>query len=376
MKKIILSLILAAAASFSFADTPDSLKKDLEDYDYMTSFVEQNYAPFDAIMQKGYKREYKALKKQLRKKLSNGDASLERTATDYILWFYSQFDRHISLKNSDLFQMAAQEIATKICAKEDTTLLTNSGENFEYEPRPVSCKVDSLTWLIRVPSCNPDFYDGTVNALQQFLASDCVNLIIDIRANVGGGDGVWEEYCKLLYDHPYKPETYWLRNTPKNLLYWKFYQEQDTSSVFLRQLIERCEASKKKFEKYMETDGGSNLQQSTRIKHAAILVDNATASAAESLAQYVKKYSNRAKVYGLGNTYGCEMTGNCRTELLPNSRFGVFYATTVDSGFFEKDFSSGGLGIAPDIIIPLPFPRKLTDNIDDWVLWVAEDLKK
>lgn len=87
MKKIILSLILAAAASFSFADTPDSLKKDLEDYDYLTSFVEQNYAPFDAIMKKGYKREYKALKKQLRKQLSKGDASLERTATDYILWF-------------------------------------------------------------------------------------------------------------------------------------------------------------------------------------------------------------------------------------------------------------------------------------------------
>lgn len=35
MKKIILSLILAAAASFSFADTPDSLKKDLEDYDWV-----------------------------------------------------------------------------------------------------------------------------------------------------------------------------------------------------------------------------------------------------------------------------------------------------------------------------------------------------
>ena len=125
----------------------------------------------------------------------------------------------------------------------------------------------------------------------------------------------------------------------------------------------------------METDDGSNLQQSTRIKHAAILVDNATASAAESLAQYVKKYSNRAKVYGLGNTYGCELTGNCRTEPLPNSHFGVFYATTVDSGFYEKNFSSEGLGIAPDVLIPLPIARKLTDNIDEWVQWVAEDLK-
>ena len=49
-------------------------------------------------------------------------------------------------------------------------------------------------------------------------------------------------------------------------------------------------------------------------------------------------------------------------------------ATTVDSGFYEKDFSQG-LGIAPDVIIPLPMARKFTDNIDEWVQWVAEDLK-
>ena len=63
-------------------------------------------------------------------------------------------------------------------------------------------------------------------------------------------------------------------------------------------------------------------------------------------------------------------------EPLPNSRLGVFYATTVDSGFYEKGFSSEGLGIAPDVIIPLPIARKLTDNIDEWVLWVAEDLRR
>ena len=74
MKKSILSFILALAAQFSFAAVPDNLKKDLEDYDYLVSFVEENYAPFDAIMQKGYKREYKVLKKQLRKQLCNGEA--------------------------------------------------------------------------------------------------------------------------------------------------------------------------------------------------------------------------------------------------------------------------------------------------------------
>ena len=137
----------------------------------------------------------------------------------------------------------------------------------------------------------------------------------------------------------------------------------------------KSEASKDKFVKQGESGDGSTLQTSTRIKRAAILIDFMTASAAESLAEFVKKHSDRAKVYGIGNTFGCELTGNCRTERLPNSRLGVFYATTVDSGFYEKNFSSEGLGIAPDVLITLPIARKLTDNIDEWVQWVAEDLK-
>lgn len=56
-KKIILTILLALTAKFSIAAVPDSLKRAVEDYDYLVSFVEENYAPFDAIMQKGYKRE-------------------------------------------------------------------------------------------------------------------------------------------------------------------------------------------------------------------------------------------------------------------------------------------------------------------------------
>lgn len=62
-KTILLFIITLITAQFSFAAVPDTLEKDLEDYDYLVCFVEENYAPFDAIMQKGYKSEYKALKK-------------------------------------------------------------------------------------------------------------------------------------------------------------------------------------------------------------------------------------------------------------------------------------------------------------------------
>lgn len=203
-KKIILTILLALTAKFSIAAVPDSLKRDLEDYDYLVSFVEENYAPFDAIMQKGYKREYKALKNKLRKQLCNGEADFGRAATDYVLWFYSQFDRHIMLE-SETFHMAEANLAQEAIFKSDSTMLTNPG-SFEYAPMPVSCKVDSLTWLIRVPSCEQDLHEGAINALQQFLASDCENLIIDIRGNGGGSDAVWEQYYDLLYDHPYKSE--------------------------------------------------------------------------------------------------------------------------------------------------------------------------
>ena len=62
-KTILLFIITLITAQFSFAAVLDTLEKDLEDYDYLVCFVEENYASFDAIMQKGYKSEYKALKK-------------------------------------------------------------------------------------------------------------------------------------------------------------------------------------------------------------------------------------------------------------------------------------------------------------------------
>ncbi len=68
-KKTIIIAILALVTLAANAAVPDSLRKDLEDYDYLVCFVEKNYAPFDAIMQKGYKRDYKALKKQIREQL-------------------------------------------------------------------------------------------------------------------------------------------------------------------------------------------------------------------------------------------------------------------------------------------------------------------
>ena len=48
---------------------------------------------------------------------------------------------------------------------------------------------------------------------------------------------------------------------------------------------------------------------------------------------------------------------------------------TVDVDF-EKACREKKPGHKPDVIIPLPYPKQLTDNIDSWVLWVAKKMKK
>ena len=366
-KQTIITALLALIAHCAFAVAPDSLKKDLEDYDYLVSFVEKNYAPFGAIMQKGYKGEYKSMKKQIRAQLRKGETNLEKAAIDYALWFYSQFDRHIGVM-TEAFGMAQAKIYNEAFLKMDSTLATLTPDDVEYAPKPVSSKVDSLTWLIRVPSCSLDSHEWTKNALQQFDESDCENLIIDVRMNEGGSDAAWNKYYDILYDHPDKPYISWFRNTSEN-------RNQNNWKTYAKGFIATCEASKKKFLKNFEWTGDTGRKPIMRIRRAAILVDILTVSAGESIVDFAKKHSNRAKVYGRSNTLGSNLTGNVGEGFLPNSKIKFYYATTVDSGFYEKDFSEG-LGIAPDVIIPLPLPRKLTDNIDEWVLWVAEDLKR
>ena len=237
--------------------------------------------------------------------------------------------------------------------------------------------MDSCTWLIRVPSCEPNFEEQINNAFQQFVNSDCENLIVDVRGNRGGGDGVWRKYFAALYDHPSKSSNniYWFRNTPENLHYWEHALEMYPTNEYYQWIIESCKTSKENFVKISERNGNMGLHPTARIHRAAILIDWNTASAAESLVGFVKKYSDRAKVYGIGNTLGANQSGNINFWTLPNSKIEFYYATTIDSELYDNDFS-GTPGIAPDVIIPLPYATTLTDNINEWVLWVAEDLKR
>ena len=71
----------------------------------------------------------------------------------------------------------------------------------EYHPKPMSCKVDNDTWLIRFPSCD-DTQEWAEQSAREYMASRCPNLIIDIRGNGGGRDDSYQPFLQLLFDTP------------------------------------------------------------------------------------------------------------------------------------------------------------------------------
>ena len=163
------------------------------------------------IMEKGYGNDYQMMKSDISKQVSAGQMGIQQAVCEYCYWFFSGFDGHVYVDNPLFMNTYFPKCHIRYA------------ELFEYAPKPVSCKVNDNTWLIRVPSCNgqnPTF-QWLEEAVQQYLQSGCSNLIIDIRGNTGGSDAIWEPVGPLLFDHqPASPEYTLFRNTPKNLSFY------------------------------------------------------------------------------------------------------------------------------------------------------------
>ena len=84
--------------------------------------------------------------------------------------------------------------------------------------------------------------------------------------------------------------------------------------------------------------------------------------------------SKRTTIYGRDNTYGCLDISNVRSVDLPYSTITITIPTTVSHRLPDRCIDKEG--ISPDVRLDLPYPTDLTDNIDEWVLWIAQDLKQ
>ena len=253
-------------------------------------------------------------------------------------------------------------------------------DSIEYEPTKAACKVTDRTFLIRVPSFSgqdPD-YKWIIESIESYQQSGCDNLIIDIRGNSGGQDGYYKPYLELLYDHPGMTDGIEFYNTAENREAYIQLAEGMGNPDWMASRITRLKESEDNAFVIFDDETISIEYDSISPKpiKAAIIFDGLVASSAEQMLIELKATSQRTTFYAHDNTRGCIDFSNVRPAAeLPNCK-AMLAIPTTRSLRVAKGTGIDDTGIAPDVCITLPLPTKLTDNVDEWTIWIAQELEK
>ena len=361
------------------AQSPElTVEQHLEDYDYAVKYIEDNYAGFPDKVVDSTRSDYEAMKNRLRAQVANGERQGWNAVAEYSAWFN---DRHLKIQQSyhnekgELVNWTEQYWKKKGIHYEAM---------MEYEPAAIACKVTDKTFLIRFPSCSDDVSDTKwiKNSIKQFKKSHCENLVIDIRGN-GGGDARWTPYMVLLYDHEGIIPGPEFRNTPQNIQWYVDYEKTHKVKYRIGEILKKVSLQHPNSEFIRYPDGGNvkdgNIVRKFNkvdksVKKAAIIIDNTNASNAEAMVSEIKATSYRTTVFGRDNTSGCLDYSNL--SVFHFKYFDCYFGVPMSRRIGLPEMGIDATGIDPDVRIDLPLPARLTDNIDEWVIWVAEQLEK
>ncbi|MBO6082188.1 MAG: peptidase S41 [Bacteroidales bacterium] len=336
-------------ASCASNPATESFKDDL---DFTIAEVEYNYAGFPLLTEKEL-AEYDRMKAAVRDSVDAGVLSDFDGVGHYLAWFQQRHLRTCWDAHNHLWKTSPDYSAV-----------------FPYDPQAVSCKVDDDTYLIRFPSCMGDPDDKWIKqSVRDYKASGCKFLILDIRGNGGGADHYYLPYRELLYDTPATLEGLDFFYTKNNLrrigkMSWVWW---------LRLSLFKDKSKERVMWPFVEQGEIEYSSISTLPVAAALIIDNNVASAGEAMVLEIQASSKRTTVYGQDNTYGLLDISNCTEVELPYSKLFILIPVTVSHRLPDRGIDK--TGIAPDVRLDIPYPTELTDNVDEWVLWVAEDLK-
>lgn len=333
---------------------------EVSDFDFAVGVVERAYAGYpDKTANRA--AEYGALKERLRSGIASGRDTYDAVA-EYLGWFD---DSHLGTEGVRAYRPKSIRRPSDYAARME-----------RYDPQFTHCRVDGETYLIRFPSCdlNEEQTAWVRTAVRAYLASGCENLILDIRGNGGGSDSAYEPLLRLLYDHEGAEDA-------------MEYRVSDLAVVHVREFAGDTERGRGKIARMERTPAGEFLTDgpktyrihydsvSPRPRRAGLLIDGKVGSSGEQLVLEVRASSRRTTVYGQDNTLGCLDFSNCEILYFPQDPTRWMMLPTTRSCRVPEGRGIDFAGIAPDVRIPLPLPEVLTDNVDTWTLWVAEDMK-
>lgn len=361
MKNLLRTILTAAALVFlPTARAQDPGGNGVSDFDYAVDAVERAYAGYpDKTADR--KAEYAALKLSLQQQIAAGRDEYDAIA-EYLGWFD---DSHLRTTGVEAYWPKSLRRDTDYAARMK-----------RYDPQFIHCRVDGDTYLIRFPSCDPsDITPEEVRRMvDAYLASGCENLIVDIRGNRGGSDSTYEPLLRLLYDG---------ESTLDN----QQYRVSDLAIAHVREFAGDTERGRAKIARMERTPTGTFFpvesatytirydSVSPRPRRAALIIDGHVASSGEQFVLEARATSNRTRVYGQDNTLGCLDYSNCEILYFPQDTTRWMIVPVTRSCRVAAGRGIDAEGIAPDVRIPLPLPETLTDHVDAYVRWAAEDLK-
>lgn len=378
----------------------------LEDYDFAVKYLEDNYAGFPNKVVDSTRADYESMKARLRDQVERGERSGWDAVAQYTSW-YEDFHLRLCLNTAD---EKGKIVGTN--EKYWTRKKIHYSDLMEeYRPQPVACKVTDKTFLIRFPTCYGYVTMDWINSsIDSFMNSGCENLVLDIRDNGGGSDSYFIPYWRLLYDHEGTMPGIEYRNTPEHrkMLMQQLQEEGLPQDVIagiqsVMPMIENVDylplglltpilglANNGQDVSMQDlfgvlgklTQGGGDYTIHTfscdevnhAVRKAGLIIDNGIASSGEQMVRQISLTSDRTTVYGRDNTLGCLDFSNLSEVAMPNCQYNFTCPMSRTIGLPETGIDA--TGIAPDVRIPLPLPAKLTDNIDEWVVWVAAQLEK
>lgn len=333
----------------------------LESYEFAIKELEQNYAGFPWVVTEDRRPEYEKVKQEYRDSIASGlmygpDGISEMCyfMQDYHLGCtYRIWSKRFPLKWPDY-----------------------SRQMKVYDPKPLARKINEKTFLLRFPTCQGDdeYVKWTRQAVDQYRRSGCEQLIVDIRGNGGGADWQYYPIFQLLYLQPGKTHGMLLRNTKDNRDRWQPWIKDNEE---LKAVMDSAAAhSSEPF--FAMTEEYSILKEDhvdpRRPQKTAIIIDRSVGSSGEQLLLDVKAVAPDVRLYGRDNTLGCIDISNVTAVRLPHVPNTIHIPTTVSYRVVNGEGLIDGKGIEPDVRISLPLPDTLSDNVDSWVRWVAENM--
>lgn len=360
MKETILIMACLLSQGFGALQAQDN-ECDSTDLSAIIQKVESDYAGFPTKVNDKTRKEYDCLKSRLYHSIAEHDLRGYDAAAEYVAWFN---DRHLAVGALSQRYMKP----------------TVSYDSIHYAPEFVAKSIGENTFLIRIPSFNYD--EATMqfikNSINEYTKSKNENLIIDIRGNGGGLDYTYTPLYELIYDKPFHLNGIEFRASPDIAdLLRETYKTQNGKPEWALALADSIDTNNYDFVPMPMSDEPITLDSISPLpKKVAVIIDNRVASAAEQFLILAKQCSERVTIFGKDNTLGAIDYSNLMPFVLPCSSISCHIPTSRTIGIGDTTDGIDGVGIAPDVRIPLPYPTEITDNVDHWIYWVDEKLEK